>query len=105
MSNKDKPYRGMHQFTPQQYAKRKARWTVTDAIKCGKMARGTVCVFASNECSGKIEAHHDDYSKPLEVRWLCRKHHLTVDGHKMARHGMSNAAIIAMRRLGFEPKT
>lgn len=23
----------------------------------------------------KVDAHHDDYSAPGKVRWLCRKHH------------------------------
>lgn len=23
----------------------------------------------------KVDAHHDDYTQPLAVRWLCRKHH------------------------------
>lgn len=28
----------------------------------------------------KVDAHHDDYSKPLDVRWLCRFHH--AEHHK-----------------------
>lgn len=27
-------------------------------------------------CLNKAQKHHEDYSKPLEVMWLCRKHHL-----------------------------
>jgi len=30
----------------------------------------------------KVEAHHDDYSKPFEIRWLCIKHHHEFHGHQ-----------------------
>lgn len=29
----------------------------------------------------KVQAHHDDYNKPLDVRWLCQRHH-----HEWHRH-------------------
>lgn len=37
------------------------------------MPRVNVC----SQCAsiGKMQAHHDDYSKPLEVRWLCSPCH------------------------------
>ena len=26
-----------------------------------------------------VQAHHDDYERPLDVRWLCRPHHVQAD--------------------------
>jgi ribosomal protein S27AE len=41
------------------------------AIKKGKLTRKPCEVCGVEEA----DAHHDDYAKPLEVRWLCRSHH------------------------------
>ncbi len=38
-----------------------------------KFPKAQVCELIGCEELG--ERHHDDYSKPYEIRWLCRKHH------------------------------
>lgn len=51
--------------------KNKARCAVTRAIKNGALVRKP-CEICGEL---KVEAHHDDYTKRLDVRWLCVKHH------------------------------
>lgn len=51
--------------------KRKAQYAVGNAIRDGKLFKQP-CEKCFNP---KAQAHHDDYNKPLEVRWLCVKHH------------------------------
>jgi len=53
-----------------------AHLAVKKALAAGDLVRPDQCQIAHvGNCSGRIEAHHDDYSKPLEVRWLCTGHH------------------------------
>lgn len=33
----------------------------------------------------KTQAHHEDYLKPLEVTWLCKRHHMEADIKRRAR--------------------
>jgi hypothetical protein len=37
-------------------------------------------------CNGIAEMHHDDYTQPLQVRWLCRTHHRQF--HKQATNAI-----------------
>lgn len=53
--------------------KRKARYTLDNAVARGKIIRPTICPECHREA--RIEAHHDDYSKPLDVKWFCRRCH------------------------------
>jgi Rps23 Pro-64 3,4-dihydroxylase Tpa1-like proline 4-hydroxylase len=56
--------------------KNRARQSLYKALKSGKIKKKP-CEFCGNK---KVEGHHDDYLKPLIVRWLCRSHHLQVHG-------------------------
>ena len=52
----------------------KANNAVSRAIRAGKLVKQP-CI----RCGGlPAVAHHDDYSKPLDVIWLCRKHHVEL---------------------------
>lgn len=63
--------RGVMAWVLRNPAKRAAQIAVGNAIRDGKI-RKQPCEICSNQ---KAQAHHDDYSKPLEVRWLCTTHH------------------------------
>ena len=52
----------------------KARKMVVTALRRGDLQK-TAC-FTCGEL--EVEAHHADYSNPLGVIWLCRKHHEEV---------------------------
>lgn len=46
---------------------------VAQALASGKLQKPKKCSYCDGE--GQIEAHHEDYSKPLEVTWLCSACH------------------------------
>ena len=48
------------------------------------IAKGVLVRLPCETCGAPVShAHHDDYSKPLEVRWLCQTHH--AEHHRLER--------------------
>lgn len=50
---------------------------VNNAIRACRLIRQPCETCDTTE---KVQAHHDDYSKSLDVRWLCFRHHREVHG-------------------------
>ena len=59
---------------PGEKYKSSARSTFRRAVSAGKIARQPCCVCGESNAEG----HHEDYSKPFEVIWLCSKHHVHI---------------------------
>ena len=51
---------------------RKAHYLVNRAIVSGELSPQPCEVCGTEE---RIEAHHPDYDRPLDVMWLCARHH------------------------------
>jgi hypothetical protein len=63
-------------MTAIQRGRRKARYVHNNHMAAG----GSGQVFCEHCMSLEgIEAHHDDYTKPLDVTWLCKRCHATED--------------------------
>ncbi len=69
---------------PQKVRARQKRWNeknpqkvkayqkVHRAVKSGRLVRRP-CLICGYDV---VEGHHEDHSKPLDVWWLCRPHHI-----------------------------
>jgi hypothetical protein len=57
--------------------KKAAATAAGNAVRDGKLVRTYVCAVCGS--TKNVEAHHEDYSKPLEIVELCKKHHWEAD--------------------------
>jgi DNA repair exonuclease SbcCD ATPase subunit len=69
--DKEKIAKRMKVYMAKNKEKARAWWQVKEAIRQGAIKRRP-CEVCGKKHS---HAHHDDYSKPLDVIWLCPAHH------------------------------
>ena len=55
----------------------RARQAVTNAIRDGRLVRQPCRI-----CGTKAQGHHTDYARPLDVIWLCPRHHRELHLHE-----------------------
>ena len=55
---------------------------VQGALRSGKLVRPSLCEVCG--AADRLDAHHEDYSKPLTVVWVCRKCHRAIDRKRCA---------------------
>lgn len=64
-----------------------ARNKVYHALKTGALIKQP-CMVCGDP---KSQAHHSDHSKPLEVKWLCPKHHREVEKEEALKKNCSDS--------------
>lgn len=94
VSEYNKQWKAAHPDAVKRYqATRPSRWIEPDPVKvkaramvATRLRSGKILRRPCERCaSAKTQAHHDDYSRPLDIRWLCAKCHRAVHMEMEAR--------------------
>jgi hypothetical protein len=72
----------------------RARLRASRAVRSGKIKRPELCSVC--QAKGRLEGHHDDYLKPLQVIWLCVICHRQLHLGKSERADFVRAAVLEM---------
>lgn len=72
--NPDRQKEHMQQWRLANQEKRKAQSKVSAAIRAARLVRPDAC-GRCGKSGCHIEGHHEDYSRPLDVVWLCTECH------------------------------
>ena len=82
---KERVYARNRQYILADRQRRNAWKAVERAVNRGQLIRPDLCACGR---PGRVQAHHDDYSKPLNVLWLCavchKARHEWLKGQKAA---------------------
>lgn len=72
--NKEKVKASMDKWLIKNKKQRFANVTLCNAVRDGRIEKPSNCSMCG-VIDEKLHGHHDDYNKPLDVRWVCVKCH------------------------------
>lgn len=76
----------------------RAKWRVQKAVQRGTIRKPNRCQKCGQPFpASKLQAHHHDYAKPLDVSWYCDTCHKAV--HQELGHGWKDSTGFTVTRV------
>jgi hypothetical protein len=79
--------------------KARAHDAVKNAVKAHRLLKPTVCGRCGRRPAEPLHAHHADYSKPLDVTFVCRPCHRELDAESQARSAGGGVMLPAVQQI------